>query len=241
MQHLHVELLRRGGQAGQELRHHAGIPQGHQRERPAAGIERKRLLSFAVSVLQPFVQLIDRQAAVQVKIRFGRFQKGIGIEVFESAKHAVGREYHQPGMVHLHEHHHHIIRAAAHRCTLRAALVAVVERRLIAVMPVRDVQLGIGEALLDGMDHRFIGDRPQTVLKPRFVGDVRKRRLTHHQREDILRFAFAAVIAVERIDIAEIAGGAAHQLEPVGLRLGQGFLVRQHNALFKFLQLDLCD
>src|SRR5215469_16693120 len=56
--------------------------------------------------------------------------------------------------------------------TLFEQLVAIIERCLIAAMAVSDIQLSLGEEVLDKFDLLGMGDRREKVLFLHLVGDL---------------------------------------------------------------------
>ncbi len=83
----------------------------------------------------------------------------------------MGRHHQQLGVLHVHERHHHevvrrIRRGFARGSRLLAAEVAVAERRGVAMVPVGDEYLLVGESVPHRGREVRVGDRPQDALDP---------------------------------------------------------------------------
>src|ERR1700738_527551 len=107
-----------------------------------------------------------------------------------------------------------------------AAFVAIVERGLVAVVAVGDDELFIPHLGADGIDYPGVGNLPDAMEDSVFI---------RHLDDGI--GVFAGMLEKQRIDVTgvwveneklfEVGAGGAKQIEPVGLRLGQGLLVTE--------------
>ena len=166
-------------------------------------------------------------------------QQSHAVKIRQAVDQTVCRENHQSVVFHIHQHHHHIIGIVARLGkTLLAAPVAEIQRCLIAVVPICNVQLPIAEILLNRTDHRFVVHDPQAVndlaVVELITGGIAGEQVDPAERRVLL-------IHIKRIDLAEIAEGGLHQAEAIFLGLAQRLLVRQNNPFAEFFQLHAAD
>ena len=117
---------------------------------------------------------------------------------------------------------------------LAADLVAVGDRRLVAVVAVGDQQLRVGEQLADRGVNRGVADPPDPGHGAAGIGGFAPRLL----RLDRGRHQRPWVLGAEREDRREVVAGGAGQVEPVLLRPRQGALVGQDLARLEVLDPD---
>ena len=98
--------------------------------------------------------------------------------VLQAGEHPVGGEDEQPRVVERHQEHQHVAVVA-----LATHLVRIHARGLVAVVPVRDQQLGIRERGLERRDLLGVGHAPEGVARALAVGRLGERLAAHRLRE----------------------------------------------------------
>ncbi len=203
------------------------VPQGQERPPRAAGIERERPLARA----GPLRQLCPRRADVfarhHVELLRAAAQQLPRAEVLQPAHQPVGGEHGQAVVLHADQQHHHKVVALAGRALL-ALPAAVVQRGLIAVVPVGYVEPAVPEILLNRAEDLPVVHEPQAVGNPAEGEPV--PRLPGRKRVQPGGCG-SPFVPVERVHRAEVAARRLHQAEPVLLRLREGLLVRQDDSL----------
>src|SRR5713101_1310583 len=111
-------------------------------------------------------------------------------------------------------------------------LVAIIERCLIAVMTVSDIQLSLSEEVLDKFDLPGMGDRREKVLLLHLVGDlhpgsggVGRKQCTHA----------ALWIIIHAHQGTKISSACAQQLQAVVFCFSMGEFVWQHHSRIPWL------
>ena len=137
------------------------------------------------------------------------------------------REYDKAVVLHVDEHHHHIVFASVRSAKLPAA-VAVVEGRLVAVVPVGNVKLPVFEVCADGADGFGVVHHPHAVRDGAVGKFVARLSGGKRVKAGSRRVRF---VHVKRVDLAEVAAGRFHQAEAVFLRFGKRFFMRKDDAL----------
>jgi hypothetical protein len=117
-----------------------------------------------------------------------------------------------------------------------AALVAVGEGRLVAVVAVGDEDALAGHRLLDGGDRAGVGHGPEPVGGAVAVAHLH-RRITRDVREQGVPRGGGGIV-VEPEDGREVRRGRAHQLQTAGLGGGVRLFVGAHPALGVVRQAD---
>ena len=114
-----------------------------------------------------------------------------------------------------------------------AALVAVRQGRLIAMVAVGDVQRLVGEQVGDAPCPRAADRRDAVRVAVAVAGHARAivGRLVGRGRQ--LGSDGAAVVGVEEEDLAQVGMGGAVQIEAVHLGARVGLLVREHDAVLE--------
>ena len=140
-------------------------------------------------------------------------------------------------MRHIDEHHHNKFTARRPNGVF-AAVVPVVDRCLIAVVAVRDIQLARGKIAAECLDGKRVVDNPQAV-RHEAVGKFTPRCAARKAVDTAL--GLAGVVHIKGINLAEIAVGRLHQVEAVLLGFGERLLMRQHDARAEILHADKTD
>ena len=130
----------------------------------------------------------------------------------------------QPGAVHVDESHHCVLIPGTRVwCSrLGTALVAVVDRGLVAVMSVRNDHLLVAHLAANGIDDVGIGNLPHSIDDSIFVGDFDLGCCLQRRGEQGINLSR---ILIHHEELFEVGAGGAQQFEPVGLGLGQCLLM----------------
>ena len=107
------------------------------------------------------------------------------------------------------------------------------------MVTVGDVELAVGKVIYKLRYNRLVGAYPQAVGDVVVVGEFVLSVKVGLLVDGFQGGVFA--VHVKRVNLAEIAVGRLHKVEAVGLCLRQSELVRQDDALRKFLDLDARD
>ena len=235
-----VELLGGGTEVGQHLAHDGDIAQGQQVPLALADIEGERLFALLIFFVQQGDHGADAAVLFDLEVFGAAFEDGVWIKVLKVAHHAVGRENDQAGVLHVDEVHHLIIlRVAGLGNAVFAAVVAVVDGGLIAVVTVGDIELAVGKVGAELLDDALVGDDPKAVGDAVVVGELIVGVALRLRVEGVEGGVLA--VHVEGVDLAEIAVGRLHQVKAVGFRLGEGEFMGEDDALGEFLDLDAGD
>ena len=238
MQHADIQAAQRGAGSGQQLLHDVLVPQDQQGRR-AARIQGECLSAGLVFGVEPGGRFLQRDRFDRKVLLAGR-QNFPLVKALQIAHHPMGGVYHQPGVLHIDQHHHHAVAGISlPGRPLRPALVAVIQRGFIAMMSIGNVELAVGKIAANGTDELRIADNPKPMGHTLTVGKFRRRGILTAAFELFSRRP--VLVVIERINLAEIAPGGAHQIQTVGLGFGQGFFVGQHDPFAEFLQLDPAD
>ena len=170
MKHVDVQMPGGGRQLRQGGIHHGLVPQGQQRKEFPARVKAERFLPGLIGVFQGFIQGFQRQAGEYVELGPAAFEQGGRVKTLQAPDQPMGGQHYQARMIHLHEHHHNIIRIRPLRHPLGAQGVPVTQGGLIPMVAVGDIEPGIGETRLNRGGQSGIRHGPQPVDKPRLVG-----------------------------------------------------------------------
>ena len=146
------------------------------------------------------------------------------------------REDGQAGVVHVGEADHHPVGAVV---AGRAALVAVGEGRLVAVVAVGDQHLLVGQQRDDAVDGRA-RDRAQAagvaVAVERHEGGRGRRRSRRQGPPDLV-----VGVGVQQEDLAQVGVRRAQQFEAIDLGAGVRLFVGQHDARREVFEAQAAD
>ena len=235
MKNRHIQILRSRALIRQQLGHDGEIPQFQQVPALAAAIEGKGLAPFIIQGIQLLGNLCRVRHFRDCKMLSAAFQQGLGVKGFQPPHQAVGGEYHQAVIFHVHQHHHHITGVAQ---AVLTAITAEVYRCLIPVVAVGNIELPRGKVLAQGLDGHRVIDKPQPVGYQAVAEFISR---------GVLGEVFnalpggALLVHIEGINLAEIASGGLHQVQTVLFGLAQGLLVGEHRAFGKGLCLHQAD
>ena len=119
--------------------------------------------------------------------------------------HPVRRQNRQAIGLHAYERSHHVLTALVVYCSrflLPAAIIAIGQRRLIAVVPVSNHQLLRPHGLDNTLDNRGIGGTPHGVHRAVFIGETLPRFFPCHPAK--LRLDGSLRITVKHEDLPEV-------------------------------------
>src|SRR5712664_1648212 len=163
-------------------------------------------------------------------------------KIMNVRRHAVPRQYRQPFAPRIEKAHHGARgrRIGIDLSRVRGALLAVVQRRLVAVMPVGDHQLLVLHRFLDRRHSLRIRNHPQPVHHPVFIAHFRGRRggrfgLRQNSINTPLR------IGVQHEKLPRVHLRVPQQLQAVRLRPGKRVFVPEDDAGRILFQLSRAD
>src|SRR6266446_1242505 len=152
-------------------------------------------------------------------------------KIMNVRRHAVPRQYRQPFAPRIEKAHHGARgrRIGIDLSRVRGALLAIVQRRLVAVMPVGDHQLLVLHRFLDRRHSLRIRNHPQPVHHPVFIAHFRGRRggrfgLRQNSINTPLR------IGVQHEKLPRVHLRVPQQLQAVRLRPGKRVFVPEDDA-----------
>src|SRR5229473_4891379 len=153
-------------------------------------------------------------------------------------RHTVPRQNRQPLAPRVDERHHHALvrRVRIDFPGARAALVPVVQRRLIAVMPVRDHQLLVFHRFLDRRNSQRLRNHPQPVHHAELVAHLRGRRRSGFGLCKNRVHAFLCV-RIQHEKLPRVRFRMPQKFKPVRLRPGEGLLVPENHSRRIFFKL----